>query len=251
MSAQPWLISPSNSSGAPSELRALEAALEAAAPARSSSWASPGSARRGCSRSWRRCADERGCLVLSGSASELERDLPFWVFVDALDEYVRGLPPARRWHRSAPSSTRGPEPERPPAAGRRAPPRAPGRPRAARRCWRAPAAGADARRPALGRPGLARAARRAAAPPAAGARAAGAGGAARGRCRSSCCRRSSARTARGTLTRLELTALSRDGRPRAARRRRRDGLRGERRQPVLPAAARPRARRAPARCRAT
>ena len=30
-------------------------------------------------------------LVLSGSATELERDLPFSVFVDALDEYVRGL----------------------------------------------------------------------------------------------------------------------------------------------------------------
>ena len=40
-------------------------------------------------------ADERGQLVLSGSASELERDLPFWVFVDALDEYVQGLDPRR------------------------------------------------------------------------------------------------------------------------------------------------------------
>src|SRR5262245_8502350 len=40
-------------------------------------------------------ADARGCLVLAGSASELERDLPFWVFVDALDEYVEGLDPAR------------------------------------------------------------------------------------------------------------------------------------------------------------
>ena len=40
-------------------------------------------------------ADARGCLVLGGSASELERDLPFWVFVDALDEYVEGLPPQR------------------------------------------------------------------------------------------------------------------------------------------------------------
>ena len=39
-------------------------------------------------------ADERGWLVLSGSASELEGDLPFSVFVDALDEYVRGLDPA-------------------------------------------------------------------------------------------------------------------------------------------------------------
>jgi ATP/maltotriose-dependent transcriptional regulator MalT len=40
-------------------------------------------------------ADARGHLVLSGSASELEGDLPFSVFVDALDEYVRGLPPNR------------------------------------------------------------------------------------------------------------------------------------------------------------
>ena len=71
-------------------------------------------------------ADERGCLVLSGSASELERDLPFWVFVDALEEYVRGLPPAvleplgaeldRVLSRRAARHRR------------RAPPRAPGRP---------------------------------------------------------------------------------------------------------------------------
>jgi predicted ATPase len=40
-------------------------------------------------------ADARGLLVLFGSASELERDLPFWVFVDALDEYVAGLEPHR------------------------------------------------------------------------------------------------------------------------------------------------------------
>jgi DNA-binding NarL/FixJ family response regulator len=40
-------------------------------------------------------ADGRGQLVLYGSASELERDLPFWVFVDALDEYVQGLEPPR------------------------------------------------------------------------------------------------------------------------------------------------------------
>src|SRR5215211_6163373 len=42
-----------------------------------------------------RRADARGHLVLSGCASELERDLPFWVFVDALDEYVHGLDPHR------------------------------------------------------------------------------------------------------------------------------------------------------------
>jgi ATP/maltotriose-dependent transcriptional regulator MalT len=40
-------------------------------------------------------ADASGHLVLSGSASELEQDLPFWVFVDALDEYVQGLEPRR------------------------------------------------------------------------------------------------------------------------------------------------------------
>src|SRR4051794_24955456 len=40
-------------------------------------------------------ADARGHIVLSGSASELEADLPFWVFVDALDEFVAGLEPRR------------------------------------------------------------------------------------------------------------------------------------------------------------
>src|SRR5205823_3822905 len=42
-----------------------------------------------------RGADTRGRLVLVGSASELERDLPFSVFVDALDEYLRALDPSR------------------------------------------------------------------------------------------------------------------------------------------------------------
>jgi ATP/maltotriose-dependent transcriptional regulator MalT len=40
-------------------------------------------------------AEARGHLVLGGSASELEHDLPFSVFVDALDEFVRGLDPER------------------------------------------------------------------------------------------------------------------------------------------------------------
>ena len=40
-------------------------------------------------------ADRSGLLVLSGRASELERDLPFSVFVDALDEYVQSLEPSR------------------------------------------------------------------------------------------------------------------------------------------------------------
>jgi DNA-binding CsgD family transcriptional regulator len=42
-----------------------------------------------------RRADVSGCIVLSGSASELESDLPFWLFVDALDEYAAGLDPRR------------------------------------------------------------------------------------------------------------------------------------------------------------
>ena len=40
-------------------------------------------------------AETRGHLVLSGSASELERDLPFSVFVDAVDEYVESLEAGR------------------------------------------------------------------------------------------------------------------------------------------------------------
>ena len=39
--------------------------------------------------------DASGCVVLAGSASELELDLPFWPFVDALDEYSAGLDPRR------------------------------------------------------------------------------------------------------------------------------------------------------------
>jgi len=40
-------------------------------------------------------AEGRGHLVLNGAAAELERDLPFSVFVDALDEYLAGLDPKR------------------------------------------------------------------------------------------------------------------------------------------------------------
>jgi ATP/maltotriose-dependent transcriptional regulator MalT len=40
-------------------------------------------------------ADARGNLVLAGSGSELERGLPFRVFLDGLDDYVRGLEPRR------------------------------------------------------------------------------------------------------------------------------------------------------------
>ena len=40
-------------------------------------------------------ADALGHTVLSGAGAELERDLPFWVFVDALDEHVESLEPRR------------------------------------------------------------------------------------------------------------------------------------------------------------
>ena len=40
-------------------------------------------------------AAAKGQIVLSGNASELESELPFWVFVDALDEYVQALEPSR------------------------------------------------------------------------------------------------------------------------------------------------------------
>jgi DNA-binding NarL/FixJ family response regulator/tetratricopeptide (TPR) repeat protein len=40
-------------------------------------------------------ADVRGCIVLRGGASEFERELPFWIFVDALDAYVHALSPER------------------------------------------------------------------------------------------------------------------------------------------------------------
>ena len=36
-----------------------------------------------------------GVLVLGGRGAEQERDLPFWVFVDALDDYIQGLEPRR------------------------------------------------------------------------------------------------------------------------------------------------------------
>jgi predicted ATPase len=40
-------------------------------------------------------ADARGSIVLRGGASEFERELPFWIFVDALDAYAHALPPER------------------------------------------------------------------------------------------------------------------------------------------------------------
>ena len=55
----------------------------------------PGIGKTSLLRALGALADRRGLLVLAGSASELERDLPFGVFTDALDDYVQTLEPHR------------------------------------------------------------------------------------------------------------------------------------------------------------
>ena len=39
-------------------------------------------------------AEKRGCLALAGSAAEFERELPFGLVIDALDEYLESLAPS-------------------------------------------------------------------------------------------------------------------------------------------------------------
>ena len=73
----------------------LLAHLDGGRRQRSSSSGSLGSARPACSPSSRAARMRANTSVLSGCATELEHDLPFWMFVDALDEYVHGLDPAR------------------------------------------------------------------------------------------------------------------------------------------------------------
>jgi predicted ATPase len=84
--------------GRPGELAALEEALDGLDEGRSTAIelvGEPGIGKTRLLTELAARADGRGHLVLSGSASELERDLPFWVFVDALDEYAEGLEPNR------------------------------------------------------------------------------------------------------------------------------------------------------------
>jgi ATP/maltotriose-dependent transcriptional regulator MalT len=80
------------------ELASLEHALEDLAGGRSSALAILGEPGIGKTRLLRELADRgerRGYLVLAGSASEPERDLPFAPFVHALDEYLESLDPRR------------------------------------------------------------------------------------------------------------------------------------------------------------
>src|SRR5688572_7706544 len=82
--------------GRSAELRTLDGLLDGAAARRAGAVelvGEPGIGKTRLLAELGRRADARGMLVLSGSASEFERDLPFWVFVDALDEYLAGLPP--------------------------------------------------------------------------------------------------------------------------------------------------------------
>src|SRR5919202_3433679 len=84
--------------GRAAELGALDAALDGIDRGRPLAVAVLGDAGMGKTRLLAELAergDQRGHLVLSGAASELERALPFWVFVDALDDYVRSIEPAR------------------------------------------------------------------------------------------------------------------------------------------------------------
>ena len=84
--------------GRPAELAVLDALLLSVAQGRGTAVAVVGEAGIGKSRLLAELgdrADARGMLVLSGAASEFEQDLPFWPFVDALDDDVRSLPPAR------------------------------------------------------------------------------------------------------------------------------------------------------------
>src|SRR5262245_17829004 len=84
--------------GRAEELGALDRALaelERGRPAAIEVVGEPGIGKTRLLRELGARADGRGHLVLFGSASELERELPFSVFVDALDEYVQGLDPRR------------------------------------------------------------------------------------------------------------------------------------------------------------
>jgi ATP/maltotriose-dependent transcriptional regulator MalT len=84
--------------GRAEELRALEQVLAEVDQGRAAAIEVVGEAGIGKSRLLAELgarAEARRWLVLSGTASELERDVPFSVLVDALDEYLRGLDPGR------------------------------------------------------------------------------------------------------------------------------------------------------------
>src|SRR5689334_14741444 len=84
--------------GRSEELLALDHALEELDEGHASALAILGEPGIGKTRLLRELADrgeQGGYLVLAGSASEPERDLPFSPFVHALDDYLESLDPRR------------------------------------------------------------------------------------------------------------------------------------------------------------
>lgn len=80
--------------GRAEELERLHSALDVVAEGSAAALAIVGDAGIGKTRLLEQlavAADERGHLVLLGSAAEFERDLPFGVLVDALDDPIRAL----------------------------------------------------------------------------------------------------------------------------------------------------------------
>ncbi len=84
--------------GRSAELQRLEVVLDELASGRASAVEIVGAAGIGKTRLLAELAaraDARGHIVLAGSGAELERDLAFGVFVDALDEYLESVDPRR------------------------------------------------------------------------------------------------------------------------------------------------------------
>jgi hypothetical protein len=82
--------------GRTAELEALDAALDELERGRPGALAllgEPGIGKTRLLAELEARADRRRWLVLAGSASELEDELPFGIFVDALDEYVQAAGP--------------------------------------------------------------------------------------------------------------------------------------------------------------
>ena len=174
LAREPWTCSrtPGRSSAGRQSSGQLEAALSGLAEGQAGCLSFEGEPGIGKTRllgELRERAERDGHLVLAGTGAEFERDLPYGVWVDALDDYVASqeLALARRRARTSSRAccrrcARGDRDGR--DGRRRALPRAPRDAIAAGGAVGRPGAAARPRRPALGRRRVARADRRAAAP---------------------------------------------------------------------------------------